>query len=56
MRNAAYDRVKEDELSTARLLTADELLKLRSTAMLHCTVPESERVSIISIYKQHVSI
>ena len=44
MRNDGYERIKEGEMSTTTLLTADELLKIRSTATIHCTVPESERV------------
>lgn len=45
VRHARNDRIKEEEMTTASLLTADELLKLRSSATIHCTVPEHERVS-----------
>jgi hypothetical protein len=47
VRNDGYERVKEEEMATTKLLTADELLKLRSMATLYCTVPASERVSTI---------
>ncbi|XP_001604760.1 arylsulfatase B [Nasonia vitripennis] len=45
VRKDTYGRVKDDEMATSKLLTVDELLKLRSSASLRCTVPESERVA-----------
>ncbi|XP_014208813.1 arylsulfatase I-like [Copidosoma floridanum] len=45
VRSHTYERVREDAITTAKLLTADELLKLRSTASIRCTVPESDRIA-----------
>ncbi|KAJ8675545.1 hypothetical protein QAD02_011331 [Eretmocerus hayati] len=45
IRSTTYDKVKDEDMSTASLLTANEILSLRSQATLHCTISESNQVA-----------